>query len=99
MHALGPGLSTRGPGSVMTSASRARSHGTMLTGPSDMLIPLARSVAVAVSNPKAGATRTFDSVLASFPRGSQFAIREMILDIMELEMRKEAMEERLEAVR
>jgi hypothetical protein len=93
---------SRPPGSVMTSnTTRTRSIGTMLAGASDAVLPLARKTAsagVAVS-PTKSSGRTFDSVLASFPKSLQFAIREMILDIMELEMRREMIEERQEVVR
>ena len=93
-------LTPKPPGSVMTSASKTRSIGTTLrTGASDAIIPLGRATASAVQQAQKSGQRTFDSVLASFPRSSQFAIREMILDIMELEMRRETIEERLELVR
>jgi hypothetical protein len=78
-------LGIRGPGSVMTTASRAaaRAAASLSSGPSDAILPLARAAAALVapaSTPESRARpRTFDSVLASFPRSQQFAIREMIL--------------------
>lgn len=103
-RAVHAGLGIRGPGSVMTTASRAaaRAAASLSSGPSDAILPLARAAAALVapaSTPESRARpRTFDSVLASFPRSQQFAIREMILDVIELEMRKETLEERLQVV-
>jgi hypothetical protein len=92
-----------GPSSVITmdtTKSRSTHMGSLMRPVTEDVLPLGRgttSASSSSSNPKSG--RTFDSVLASYPKNMQFAIREMILDVMEIEMRKEALEERFESVR